>query len=73
MAVEQLTCWQHDIAERACYAANRIVDEYIYVVPNTPDEIRDMQNNVLKLRALVQYSIADSKRAELLLKLLQKT
>lgn len=40
--------------------------------PDMPNEIMDMKNNVLKMRALVQYSIADSRRAKLLLKLLQK-
>lgn len=72
MAVKQLTLWQHDITERACYVVNQILDEYVYMVPNTPDEIRGTRNDVLKMRKLVDYSIEDSKRATLLLKLLQQ-
>lgn len=72
MAVEQLRSWQHDIAERADCVADEIVDEYIDAFPDTPDEIVHMRNNVLKLRALVQYSIMDNERAKMLMTVLRK-
>lgn len=71
MAVEQLTSWQHDIVERLAWSADSIVDEYIVSFPDTPDEIVAMRNNVFKLRALVQHSIADGNRAERLMELLR--
>lgn len=72
MAVEQLTLWQHDITERASYLVNQILDKYVYMVPTIPDEIRRMQNDVLKMRKLVDYSVEDRERAALLLKLIQQ-
>lgn len=71
MAVEQLKAWQYDIEERAVYGAERIMDDYMSEIYDVPDEIVDMRNGFYKLRALVQYSMADNNRAQVLLQALE--
>lgn len=73
MAVEQLRSWKHDIAERCTHITESIFDRY-----TDGDQALDatgitkIPNHVHRLRALVEYSLQDEVRAELLLSLLRE-
>ncbi|KAL3997049.1 hypothetical protein ACER0C_009706 [Sarotherodon galilaeus] len=66
MAVEQLRSWQHDIAERCTHLTERIFARYVDEFPDTTD-MMEIPNHVHRLRALVEYSMEDEVRAQLLL------
>lgn len=71
-AIETVMEWKYDIGNRCYWVADEIYDNFTAKFLETPDEIKCMDNNVVKLWRLAEYSAKDKEKAQLLLTLLRK-
>lgn len=71
-ATEQVKAWKFSISRDYHWYADDILEEFTTEFLSTPDDIKHMKNDMLKLQRLVDYSATHEEMARLLLKLLAK-
>lgn len=71
-ATDRVIQWKYDIGNLFYWFADEILEAFADKFPETPADIKYMENNVVKLWRLAEYSAKDRKRANLLLTLLEK-